>query len=511
MNIAQGAAWMLLVKLAERSLGMVSVLVLARLLVPADFGLVAMAMSVIALVELAGAFSFELALIQKEHPTRADYDTTWTLQVLFGTATSLIMAALAYPAAVFYVEPRLTLVVLVLAGSTFLQSFENVGIVNFRRAMAFSREFSFLTTKRVTGFVVVVSLAFWFQSYWALIAGSVATRLTGVVLSYCMQPYRPRFALSARRELFSFSIWLFLNSLASFAATRLSHFVVGRLHGPAALGLYVVGAEIAFLPATELVAPINRAAFPGYARLVSDVPALRQSYLDVIGMIELVALPSSFGIAMIAGPLVQTLLGDKWAEAAVFVQVLAFTGTTHALMSNNHVVWLALGKTRTSLLVIAPYFLALLPLMAVLSSKFGVLGIAYAELSASGFGLLASYFLLFRVLQVSVSRWLAGLWRPVLAATVMAVGVATLLERMAGGPHPASAHFQFAVAIPAGALIYTGALALLWLISGSPRGAEAWLLDSVRQSASAWRRKPKPPSDLPPVDSTAPSASRESR
>lgn len=501
---------MLLFKLAERSLGMVSVLLLARLLVPADFGLVAMAMSVIALVELAGAFSFELALIQKDNPTRADYDTTWTLQVLFGTATALIMAALAYPAAVFYVEPRLTLIIFVLAGSTFLQSLENVAIVNFRRAMAFSREFSFLTTKRVAGFVVVVSLAVWSQSYWALIAGSVATRLTGVVLSYWMQPYRPRFALTARRDLFSFSSWLFLNSLASFGATRLSHFVVGRLHGPAALGLYTVGSEIAFLPSTELIAPINRAAFPGYARLVGDLPALRQSYFDVIGMIELVALPSSFGIAMIAGPLVQTLLGDKWAEAAVFVQVLAFTGTIHALISNNHVVWLALGKTRTGLFVMAPYFLALVPLMAVLSSKFGVLGIAYAELGASSLGLLVSYFLLFRVLQVSVRRWLAGLWRPVLAATVMAGGVATLLARMASGPHPASAHLQFAVAIPAGVVLYTGALALLWLLAGSPRGAESWLLETLTQSISAWRRKPEPPSGLPPVDSPAPSVSRES-
>ncbi len=496
-GIATGAAWMLLFKVAERSLGIVSVLVLARLLVPADFGLVAMAMSVIAFVELAGAFSFELALIQKEHPTRSHYDTTWTLGVMFGTVCALAMAALAHPASLFYNEPRLQLIVFVLAGSTFLQSFENVGVVDFRRAMNFSKEFSFLTTKKVAGFVVTMSLALALQSYWALIAGAVASRLTGLLLSYTMQPYRPRFALTAHRELFSFSSWIFLNSLGTFGATRLSHFVVGRLHGPSALGLYIVGSEIAFLPTTELIAPVNRAVFPGYARLTHDVAALRQSYLDVIGMIQAVVLPSSVGIAVIAEPLVRTLLGDKWAEAAMFIQVLAFTGATHALMSNNHSVWLALGQTRNSLLVVAPYFLALIPLMMILSRPFGILGIAYAELGASCLGLLISCFLLCRVLQVSMSRYLAGLWRPMLAALVMALGVTSLLREMTANANAAGGFSQFVLAIPAGMLIYTAVLALLWLLSGRPRGAESWLLDGLMRSASALMKRTREQPLLP--------------
>ena len=121
----------------------VNILILARLLVPADFGLVAMAMSAIAIIELASAFSFEVALIQREHPTREYYDTAWTLNVALGTACALATVGLAYPAALFYGEPRLTPVMLVLAGGWIVQSFENIGTVNFRRDMDFSREFRF--------------------------------------------------------------------------------------------------------------------------------------------------------------------------------------------------------------------------------------------------------------------------------------------------------------------------------------------------------------------------------
>src|SRR5688572_707114 len=124
--IAKGAAWMVVAKLTERSLGLISTLVLARLLVPADFGLVAMAMSVIALIELATAFGFELALIQRQNPTKEHYDTAWTLNVTLGTSSALVTAALAYPAALFFDEPRLVLVMVALAGSWAIQSFENI-------------------------------------------------------------------------------------------------------------------------------------------------------------------------------------------------------------------------------------------------------------------------------------------------------------------------------------------------------------------------------------------------
>src|SRR3954463_13224473 len=106
-EMAKGAAWMVLVRLFDRSIGLVSTALLARLLIPADFGLVAMAMSVIALIELATAFSFDIALIQKPDVVREHYDTAWTLNIAVAAAGAVLTIAAARPVALFYGDPRL--------------------------------------------------------------------------------------------------------------------------------------------------------------------------------------------------------------------------------------------------------------------------------------------------------------------------------------------------------------------------------------------------------------------
>ena len=346
--IAKGAIWMVFFKLADRSLGLVSVVILARLLVPADFGLVAMAMAIIAFIDIATTLSFDVALIQRPHPTRAHYDTAWTLNIAVGVGCALVIAALAYPAASFYNEPRLTAVMLVLAGSWLLQGFENIGVVNFRREMNFAREFKFMASKRIAGFVVMLSLAFALESYWALIAGTVVSRFAGVLLSYAMQPFRPRFSLAASKELFSFSSWLLLNNILLATLANIPLLFIGRVYGPRALGLFTIGNEIAFLPATELVAPINRAVLPGYSRMAEDPRILREGFVDVISVILIIALPASLGLAAIAEPLVKVVLGDKWLGAIPVIEVLAFCGAIAAMQSNNYSAYVALGQQRVA-------------------------------------------------------------------------------------------------------------------------------------------------------------------
>jgi lipopolysaccharide exporter len=168
---------------------------------PADFGLMAMAMAVYAFIEIAGSFGFDVALIRDRQADRADYDSAWTLQVGYATFAGLAVAALALPSATFFREPRLPAVMFVLAGVAFLQGFENIGIVNFRKEFNYGRDFKMMVMKKIISFVVTLSLALSFRSYWALVGGIVVSRLSGVVLSYTMHPYRPKLDMSKIRGL----------------------------------------------------------------------------------------------------------------------------------------------------------------------------------------------------------------------------------------------------------------------------------------------------------------------
>lgn len=112
--MAVGAAWMALFKFIDRCTGIVSTLILARLLLPEDFGLIVLANTVIAMLEILGAFGLETALVQRTDSTRHDFDSVWTFNVIFGLSLGLIVGGLAWPTAQFYNDPRLVLVMLVL-------------------------------------------------------------------------------------------------------------------------------------------------------------------------------------------------------------------------------------------------------------------------------------------------------------------------------------------------------------------------------------------------------------
>lgn len=474
-EMARGAAWMVAFRLFDRSIGIISTAVLARLLVPADFGLVAMAMSVIALIELATAFSFEVALIQKADPRREHYDTAWTLNILMALAGSLVTAALAFAAARWYGDPRLVPVMLCIAAGWLCSGFENPGTANFRRRMDFSTEFRFMASKRVITFVVTMIAAFTLRSYWALVIGMVTGRVVGVALSFAMEPFRPRPSLECTRELMSFSGWLLANNIVGVALSRLPHFVVGRLHGAQALGAYTVGSEIAQLAHTELVAPINRAMFPGYARLVDDRPAFRRVCVDATGAILLVVLPASVAVAVFAQPIVRILLGEQWSAAVPLIQILAFAGAVTAVTSNNGAAYIALGRPRLLTLILATRLVVFVAAAFAFAAGSDLVAIAYAELAAALASLFVSLPLLLRVVEIRAQDYLACLWKPAVASAAAGAAVEFLT---ASGPGPISiltAALRLAVGLPAGAAVYLFVLWALWRLTGRPETVEAAL------------------------------------
>ena len=483
-EIAKGAAWMVLFRLLDRSIGIVSTAVLARLLIPADFGLVAMAMSIIAFIELATAFNFEISLIQKQDPERDHFDTAWTLNVLVAIGGACLTAAAAAPAASFYGDPRLGAVMFAIGGAWLVSGFENIGTVNFRRQMNFVAEFRLMATKRLVSFAITMAAAVLLQSYWALVIGMAAGRATGVGISYLMHPYRPRVSLVKARELFSFSGWLLINNIASVVATRLPHFFIGRSFGAQTLGAYTIAAEIALLAHTELIAPINRAMFPGYSRLTSNPPEFRRICVDATAVILLIVLPVSVGIAVLAAPFVRLLLGDQWDAAVPIIKVLAFAGAVSALSSNNVSAYVALGRPHLATATFVVRLLVLVAATASLYGSWGALGVAYAELIAAAVSMAVSLPMLLFTIRLHPMEYARALWRPLAASALMGVVISHLIG---GGPThfgAGDAALQLLVGVPIGMLSYALILLALWRISGRPESIEVqisrWALAAIR-------------------------------
>lgn len=491
--MASGAVWMVLFKLVERSLGLISTLILVRLLAPTDFGLVAMAMSFIAMAELLTSFGFDVALIQNQNATAQQYHTAWTCNALFGLLIFLLMLAAAAPAAAFYAEPAVFWVLCCLALGPLIAGCENIGVIAFRKELRFKNEFAFQITRKLVAFAVTVPLAFWLRSYWALVAGMLASKLAGTLISYYAHPFRPRFSLTGAATLFSFSKWLLLNNAMGFLKVRLADFFVGRIHGATTLGLYNVAYEVANLPTSELGAPINRALLPGFSQIEQDQEQLRTAYADAMGVLALFALPAAAGIFCVADYLVPVVLGKKWLAAVPLIQTLGVFGAIELFHSSISTVLIARGFPSAVVGCQAFFVLILLVLLFTLVSPYGAAGAAIAVVGASILSTPA-FLLAVRIHTGIGPRIFArALLRPLLASLIMILTLRHAIPDYAPAMAMSEATGLLLVSVLAGACVYMLAVTLLWFAAGRPRSVERHVVENAREMIAArmplWLRR----------------------
>ena len=311
-------------------------------------------------------------------------------------------------------------------------------------------------------------------------------RAGGLVLSFVMSRYRPRLDLSRAREMFHFSKWMLVSNILVFFRTRSAEMLVGRLHGAASLGIFNMSNELAAIPSSELVMPINRALFPGYAKVSQDLERLRSGFLKALGLISLLAIPASVGLALVAQYAVPLLLGESWLETIPVIEILAISGVSVALQTNNWSIFLAMRRPDLLVKITLVHIGVLLASIFLLVPSLGAVGAALSQLAAGLVSLPVNYLTIRAILGVRLRTVLYTVWRPLVASVAMFALVGFLAPESAEG----SATFKWLIVsllqtAAAGAAVYAVSLLLLWLASGRPPGAETLALEF----ASGLRRR----------------------
>ena len=476
---AVGAAWVMAWRFGLRFLGLVSTLILVRLLAPEDFGLIALAAGFMQSIDGLMMISTEEAVIREKSPDRAVYDTAFTLNVLRGLAVALLVAALAVPTADFFADPRLVPLLLVMAWLPFLEGLTNIGVVDFRRNMTFHKEFWLMVLPKLFGIVVTIGAALMLRSYMAMLYGLIAGRTLRTVMSYTMHPYRPRLSLKAWQVLSGYSIWSWLLCMAVLLRDRADTLLLGRMTNPTSVGVYAVGAEIAALPTTELIEPLGRATFAGFAVARNSGMAMTETLARLMGNAALLTLPAGLGLSLVAAPLVRLAFGPAWDMAVPVLQVLAVAGTMtvfgqlclHLLTVHGFLAGLV-G------IVLGGMALRVALLLAVIPS-FGVAGAAWAAAAAICVEQSLTMAMAFRRFGISLARFSSQLWRPVLGAFAM-VAVLWFADLGWMPARDEALVLPLVLAVSIGAVVYCGTVLLAWLASGRPDGAEADVLAVLR-------------------------------
>ena len=480
-RVAAGASWLYSYRWVDRLLDFIVIVVLARILSPDDFGLVAIAASVVTIVEGLSAFDVNKALIRTRDESRDLYDTAWTLSALRGIASALIMIVVAQ----FVTDLRIAAVLQALALSPLMTGLSNPRFVMFERDLVYSRV-AFLTLggKSVSVAVTLV-IALVYRNYWSLVIGMLAGTLITMILSFVLKPYRPRPSLVRFPDIFAFSGWLTLTSVVTTLSMETDKIIVGRLLGVADAGLYFMTQRVGVLPTRELISPLQRILFPSFSELTGDLNRLRRGVRESINILASLSLPAGFGFALVANDFVPLALGDQWIVIVPLLVILVPYLGLRATLSMTLPCVMALGRTRLLFRISLVYALVHVPAFIVGTALFGLTGAIWSIVLAGVFYTYLNVWLLRHTLGISLGEITIQLRRPFGAAVLMVGAVAAL-----GFVFPIDlfsengSWFSLIIKSVVGGLVFWTAQFVFWRMEGCPEGIERRVLQVLSRGSA---------------------------
>ncbi|MFN7164065.1 MAG: oligosaccharide flippase family protein [Hyphomonas sp.] len=474
MQILKGASWLLAGRLASNGLGLMSTLIAARLLMPEDFGLMAVAMSVLAIAGAVVELPVGIALVQMKTAEKADFDTAWTINILRGVIIAALMLAAAWPVAALMQDTRLVGLVAALAAYPLILGFKNSWFEQYIRDMDFRREAMLDLAAKFVSLAVTVWVGYATRSYWALPLGLIASALAVSSGSFLLRPQVPGISLSRFRKFFGFSLWIGLGAIADSLRDASTTFFIGRLLGNAKLGAFAVGSQFGERLELVLYTPMERTLFAAFSSIQEDIDRIRSAYLGSLQAGFAVILPVCAGMGLLAHEIITVALGPGWELAVMVLAVAAPVTAVYLVAGLSNSLTNALGHPRALFRYKLISAVLHIPVLAWATVQFGLAGALFACAVNAGLWYFFSIHAAARVTGLTRSAQVAAIGRSVVSALAMAAAVTACRWGLLGGPGNGLAELLVDAAILAllGALVYAATHLALWHLSGRGEGIE---------------------------------------
>ncbi|MGH7540899.1 MAG: lipopolysaccharide biosynthesis protein, partial [Gemmatimonadota bacterium] len=428
-RIMRSSAWAFVGYGGANALALVTTLVLARLLVPEDFGIVALSLSLLAVAQIVQDSGLAASLIVHRGDMRRAAATVLVFSPLVATGLYAVFFAAAPLAAAFFDEPRLTDVLRVMALVLVLRGLTVMPVALLERQMRFGPITAIELGSGIAQASTAIALAFAGAGLWSLVGGQLALGVARVLLSWCFAPLRPSPFEASRetlRELVRFGRHVGAANLINYGNANSQGIVIGRVLGTTALGYYTIASRLALMPVSVIGNVLGRGVFAALSRVADDPVRFRGIWLDNIKRVALLAAPAAIGLALVAEPLVLTLLGDDWERAIVPLQILALNSAVSAFSGTSGEVFQALGRPKLRVAGEAVYLTLIVPALVIGANRHGIVGAAAAVIlvnTAVGIGLLT---FIVRLLRVRPAELAHAVLRPALGWGLMAASMLAL-------------------------------------------------------------------------------------
>ncbi len=408
-------------KVISRGLVFIRTVILARLLLPSDFGLVGIAMIAISVLLAFSGTGFAPALIQKKSRTSDYLNTAWCVEAVRGMVLAFILFLFAPLIATFFNSPEAKLVIQFMAISIALTGLTNIGMIYFQKELRFAKLFIYELSTQLATLIVSVGLAFILRDVWALVYGIIFGAMTKLILSYVLHPFRPnfKFDLPKAKELFSFGKWLLASGMLTFLITQGDDIFVGKLLGVTALGFYTIAYRLSNLPATEITHVISQVTFPAYSKMQDNIARLRESYLKVLQLTAFFSFPIAGLIVVLAPDFTRIFLAEKWMPMVPAMQVLALWGLLRSIYATRGPIFQGVGRPDISTKLQFAQLVLLVIFIYPLTVKWGILGTSLAVLIAGlGFEPIALK-LVIKTVHIRLGEYAKSIAFPALGTLIM--------------------------------------------------------------------------------------------
>jgi PST family polysaccharide transporter len=476
---AISGTWTVGARLVSRLVDLGTLLVLAHILRPQDFGLVAIAMTIIFVLEAALELPISQALIRLPRITRAQYDTAFTLGLLRGLLLSGAVCASSVPFARFYGDVRLVPLACWLSLAPAARGLISPRMADFARKLQYSREFAIELSGKLVAFCSALSIAIIFRSYWSIAVGTVAAPVAAAIVSYVLAPYRPRITISEFSSFSGFLGWITVAQGISAANFQFDRLLLGKLTSRSELGLFTTANDTANIPLLTLFGPILRPLLSAFALLRNDLQRLQNSYQISSAAMVTLALPVLVGESLIAGPAVRLMFGEKWAGAAPMLRWLAISLIPSIFAMPVGPLVMSLDKTKVFVQRNALEIAVKLPLVVIGAIHFRFFGVIFARLLSELVTAVFSMTIVRRMIHIPLREQIIAPWRGITSSIAMAAVLLIAVPQLTHASGVVPLLIGTLLSIMLGAVVYTSTLLGLWIVSGFPPGLEAMAVDKI--------------------------------
>ncbi len=343
----KGLSWSFASQAARQVSQFAVTVILARLLMPDDFGLVGMATVFTGFISAVNEIGVSGALIQRQQVDESHYSSVFWLNIFLGTAFTALFIAVSPAIAAFYNKPELISILRISAFNFILAAFSIVQRAIFQKHMEFKKLAVIETLAIVIGGVVGIVMAYRGFGAWSLVYQMIAFTLANTVLLWLFSHWRPRFifSISSIKDIFGFSAHVTGFTVMNYFARNVDYLLIGKFLGAESLGYYTLAYKLMLYPLQNVTWTIQKVMFPAFSVIQNDIAKVKNAYLKMIKSISITVFPMMFGLFALAPELIDAVYGAKWLPSVIVIRIFCFCGMIQCLSSTAGTIYQSQGRS----------------------------------------------------------------------------------------------------------------------------------------------------------------------